>query len=191
MMSSMQGGYAIVVAGGIILGAFVSEDGATITAATLAASRMLDPRLAFLSAFAGLWFGDLAMYGLARLVGPAIVERRWFKARLKRGNRPATESGTSETPLGLALSRFIPGTRLPAYISAGLEGMPIPAFALITAISATVWILLVFAAIHLVPVASSEAKHRLMILSTLGLVLFGLLTVWRLWRTRARPSSTP
>lgn len=152
----MEGGYAVVVAGGIVLGAFLSEDAATNTAAALAASRMLDARLAFLSAFAGLWLGDMAMYG--RL--------EWWGRRLL--NVVGLKLGST---LGLALSRFIPGTRLPACISAGLEGMPIPAFALITAISATVWILFVFATIHLVPVARSDAQHELMVLSALGLVL--------------------
>ena len=57
---------ALFLMAAIIFGAFLSEDGATITAATLAASKLLDPRLAFVSAFAGLWAGDLGVYALAR-----------------------------------------------------------------------------------------------------------------------------
>src|SRR5262249_41060152 len=63
----------------IVLGAFVPEDGATIPAAALTATATLDPTVAFLSAFAGLWFGDLGVYALARLGGPALLHRQWFQ----------------------------------------------------------------------------------------------------------------
>ena len=49
-MIPVQSGNVIALVAAIVLGAFVSEDGATITAATLAASSVLDLRLAFLSA---------------------------------------------------------------------------------------------------------------------------------------------
>ena len=62
-------GSAIALIVTIVLGAFISEDGATITAATLAASSVLDFRLAFLSAFAGLWGGELGVYALTRNIG--------------------------------------------------------------------------------------------------------------------------
>ena len=149
-------GSAIALIVAIILGAFISEDGATITAATLAASSVLDFRLAFLSAFAGLWGGDLGVYALTRRIGPRIMQHRWFA-----GWFPKERAGTSN-PLGsngqlsLALSRFLPGMRLPAYISAGLDRMPLLAFAAITAASAVAWIMLVFATIQLAPSRSSS-----------------------------------
>ncbi len=174
-------GSAIALIVAILLGAFISEDGATITAATLAASSVLDFRLAFLSAFAGLWGGDLGVYALTRRIGPRIMQHRWFA-----GWFPKERAGTSN-PLGsngqlsLALSRFFPGMRLPAYISAGLERMPVLAFAGITAVSAIAWILLVFASIQLAPSRSSSAKQQLAILSLFGLGLFALLSAWRRW----------
>src|SRR6266481_6004353 len=174
-------GSAIALIVAIVLGAFISEDGATITAATLAASSVLDFRLAFLSAFAGLWGGDLGVYALTRRIGPRIMQHRWFA-----GWFPKERAGTSN-PLGsngqlsLALSRFFPGMRLPAYISAGLERMPVLAFAGITAVSAIAWILVVFASIQLAPSRSSSAKQQLAILSLFGLGLFALLSAWRRW----------
>src|SRR5271169_5952381 len=146
-MTPVHGGGAIALATAIVLGAFASEDGATITAATLAASGLLDFRLAFLSAFAGLWAGDLGVYALTRAIGPLIMQHRWFaawfrKEKTRKGN-PTGRNGQ----LTLALSRFLPGTRLPAYISAGLERMPVLAFAGITAVSAIAWTLLVFGTI--------------------------------------------
>jgi membrane protein DedA with SNARE-associated domain len=57
---------ALILAAGIVGGAFLSEDGTTITPATLAATRMLNAKMAFLSAFAGLWNGDMGVYVLAQ-----------------------------------------------------------------------------------------------------------------------------
>src|SRR6266403_6307822 len=75
---TIHGGSVIALIVAIVLGALISEDGATITAATLAASSVLDFRLAFLSAFAGLWGGDLGVYALTRSIGPRITQHRWF-----------------------------------------------------------------------------------------------------------------
>ncbi len=174
-------GSAIALIVAIILGAFISEDGATITAATLAASSVLDFRLAFLSAFAGLWGGDLGVYALTRRIGPRIMQHRWFEGWFPKERAGTSNPLRSNGQLGLALSRFFPGMRLPAYISAGLERMPVLAFAGITAVSAIAWILLVFASIQLTPSRSSSAKQQLAILSLFGLGLFALLSAWRRW----------
>src|SRR5437667_7025892 len=181
-------GSAIALIVTIVLGAFISEDGATITAATLAASSVLDFRLAFLSAFAGLWSGDLAVYALTRRIGPRIMQHRWFAGWFpKEKTRKSNPSGSNGL-LSLALSRFFPGTRLPAYVSAGLDRMPGLAFAAITGVSAVAWIVLVFATIQLAPSRSSSAKQQLALFSLFGLGLFALLSAWRRWGHRIRRS---
>ena len=89
-------GSAVALIVTIVLGAFVSEDGAAITAATLAASSVLDFRLAFLSAFAGLWGGDLGVYALTRRVGPRIMQHRWFTGWFpKEKARKSNPSGSN------------------------------------------------------------------------------------------------
>jgi len=181
-------GSAIALIVTIVLGAFISEDGATITAATLAASSVIDFRLAFLSAFAGLWGGDLGVYALTRRIAPRIMRHRWFAGWFpKEKTRKSNPSGSNGL-LSLALSRFLPGTRLPAYVSAGLDRMPVLAFAAITAASAVAWIVLVFATIQLAPSRSSSAKQQLALFSLFGLGLFALLSAWRRWGHRIRRS---
>src|SRR5215472_1369520 len=108
------GVHAIVV--GIVIGAFISEDGAIITAATLAASSVLDIRLASLSAFAGLWIGDLAVYALARSTAPAIRRHRWFQPWFSKTISAGSSNTRKKGRWRLAVSRFFPGTRLPACI---------------------------------------------------------------------------
>lgn len=163
----------------IVFGAFLSEDGATITAATLAASKLLDPRLAFVSAFAGLWAGDLGMYALARSMGPSLVHHPWFARWFSKHGSGEGLRVRGEGQLALAVSRFFPGTRLPAYLSAGFRRMPLPAFLGITALTAAVWVLLAFLVIRLAPSHAGSLAHELEVLSLVGLALYASLTLLR------------
>src|SRR5215467_531166 len=182
----LTGESVLAVASAIALGALVSEDGATITAATLAASNMLDARLAFFSAFAGLWAGDFGIYALARHSAPAIRQHPWFKRWFVKlaAKSPSCHQNTKQ--LSLALSRFVQGTRLPANIAAGADRMPLLVFALTTAISALVWVLLIFAGIRIAPPHVVAARHQLVLLPIFGLGLFALLKVWQRWNQEIR-----
>jgi len=179
--SSYQSGGVSAIVAAIVLGAFVSEDGTTITAAALAAASVLDVRLAFLSAFAGLWIGDLGVYALARWTSPAIRRHRWFQPWFAKTTSAESSRARRKGRWRLALSRFLPGTRLPAYIAAGLEQMPVAAFAMVTAMSAMAWVALLFFSIRLAPGHASTASHQLAVLALAGLVLVTLLSIWRRW----------
>ena len=170
---------ALLLMAAIIFAAFISEDGATITAATLAASKLLDPRLAFVSAFAGLWAGDVGMYALARSIGPSLVRHHWFARWLFKHGSDQGVRAQGEGQLALAVSRFFPGTRLPAYLSAGFRRMPLPTFLAITALTAAVWVLLTFLVIRLAPSHAGSLAHELEVLSLVGLSLYAMLTLLR------------
>ena len=179
-----QRGGVLALAMAIVLGAFVSEDGATVTAATLAASSVLDGRLAFLSAFAGLWIGDLGVYAMARWAGPAIRRHRWLQAWFAKTQNRDSSANQAKTQWSLALSRFLPGTRLPAYIAAGFGPMPVATFAVVTAMSAIAWVIVLFLIIRVTPARSAAASHQLALLGLFGLALFALLAIWRRWNER-------
>jgi membrane protein DedA with SNARE-associated domain len=170
---------ALFLMAAIIFGAFLSEDGATITAATLAASKLLDPRLAFLSAFAGLWAGDLGIYALARSMGPSLVQHPWFARWFSKHGSGEGVRVQGEGQFALVVSRFFPGTRLPAYLSAGFRRMPLPTFLGITALTAAAWVLLTFLVIRLAPSYAGSLAHELGILSLVGLSLYAALTLLR------------
>ncbi len=173
------GAAAVALILAITFGALLSEDGATLTAATLAASAVLDARLAFLSAFVGLWAGDLGVYFLARGAGSSMMRHRWFAARMAKMKARANRSDESAGQMSLAISRFVPGTRLPAYVSAGLARMPLSAFAAITASSAIVWLLIIFTLIHLAPSQGAAAKQHLAYLGLFDLAVLAILAGWR------------
>lgn len=158
----------------IVLSALVSEDAATISAATLSAASLLHPALAFASAAAGLWIGDLGVYAAAR----------WFH---RFGALSSTSSGASAAR-NLALSRFFPGTRLPAYVRAGLDRMPLAKFALITASTACLWTLLIFQLLRLFPARAQSLGSALATLSLAGLALFAALVLLRRFRAQLLPA---
>src|SRR5437867_9557553 len=130
----------------IILLSFVSEDAATISSALSIFGGPISWPLGFASCFAGIWLGDLGLYSLARYASKNVLRSRWL-ARLAD---PAAITYCEKTfahnsVFALIASRFIPGTRLPTYLAAGLFAMPARRFALITAIGALVWIGVFFA----------------------------------------------
>src|SRR5437660_2135008 len=111
-MIPVQSGNVIALVAAIVLGAFVSEDGATITAATLAASSVLDLRLASLSAFAGLWAGDMGVYALTRGIARRIMHPRWFAGWFKKVKTRKGNASGNNAHLTTALTRFLPWPRL-------------------------------------------------------------------------------
>src|SRR5439155_13575234 len=124
----------------------VSEDAASISSALSIFGGPISWPLGFATCFAGIWLGDLGLYSLARYAGKNVLRGRWL-ARLAD---PATVTHCEKTfarnsAFALIASRFIPGTRLPTYLAAGLFAMPTRRFAFITAIGALLWISVFFA----------------------------------------------
>jgi membrane protein DedA with SNARE-associated domain len=125
---------------------FLSEDAATISSALSIFGGPLTWPLGFVSCFAGIWLGDLGLYSFARYAGKNILQSRLLarftdRSAITRCEQAFARNGT----LALIASRFVPGTRLPTYLAAGLFAMPVRRFAFITAIGAFVWISAMFA----------------------------------------------
>jgi len=140
---------AVLLFTGIVVATFVSEDAATALAAALAKQNPALLPLTVAAAFSGIWIGDIGLYSLARLGGRAALAHRWVKnfassSALERAEDWFSRYGTSS----VVASRFIPGTRLPTYLAAGLLRMPLRRFAGITATCAAVWVAIVFFAIR-------------------------------------------
>jgi len=147
-----------LVASIVIIGlSFLSEDAATVSSALLIFGGPLSWPLGFVSCFAGIWIGDIGLYSLARCAGKDVLSSRWLArfadaAMIARSEHAFTRNGT----FALIASRFIPGTRLPTYLVAGIFKIPFGRFALITAIGALVWISCIFA---LTKLFGAQALH--------------------------------
>jgi membrane protein DedA with SNARE-associated domain len=175
----------VTVAAVIIFTAFISEDAATITAATLAASNTVEPKLAFASSVLGIWLGDLGLYALAYRYGAGVLEKRWGRklARpeaVKRGREWFARQGG----IALFLSRCLPGTRLPVSLAAGVFKMRVGRFAAIGAAGAIAWVTFNFAVLRY-----SQERLQSLVRITPGRGLFAgcclfvvMLLAQRTWR---------
>jgi len=156
----------------IFFASFVYEDGATLLAATLSASGRLDPRIGLLTAFLGIWIGDIGLYGLGSVFGRHTMQFRWLQKYLKPESLAKAEAWFfKHGSLALVMSRAIPGSRLPLYVAAGALRLPVRVFAKITAACSAVWVCAIFAIWRFVPKASSGYQRLLPWLLT-AFVLF-------------------
>ncbi|QQS47795.1 MAG: alpha/beta fold hydrolase [Acidobacteriota bacterium] len=131
---------AVVVMLLLALATLVSEDLTCIAAGIMASQGRLDFTLATLGCFTGIFVGDLMLYLAGRWLGrPAlgIPPLRWLirPADLARSSEWFSRQG----PKVILLSRFMPGTRLPAYFAAGALETGFWRFAIYFFIACAVW----------------------------------------------------
>src|SRR6266513_2113026 len=137
---------ALLASTAIILLSFVSEDAATISSALSIFGGPISWPLGFAACFAGIWLGDLGLYSVARCLGKPLLQSRWVArfadpAAIDCCQKKFNEHGS----MALLASRFVPGTRLPTYLAAGLLSMPVTRFAIVTAFAALLLIGGIFA----------------------------------------------
>ena len=131
---------AVAILGLLALGTLVSEDLSCIGGGLLVAAGKLALGPVVLACFTGIFVGDLllvvagrwggrralAMWPLREWVSTDAVERasRWF---IRRG------------PYLILASRFMPGTRLPTYVAAGILRVPLVKFVPWFALACALW----------------------------------------------------
>ncbi len=118
----------------------VSEDLACVGAGALAASDATSYALAAAACFVGIFVGDLALFAAGRVFGRRLLELRFVRRFVSESDvsRSADWLDRRGTRAILA-SRFLPGTRLPTYLAAGMLGTSLWRFVGAFAIAAAVW----------------------------------------------------
>lgn len=124
----------------VAIATLVSEDIASIGSGLMAARGTFTFFQASLAAFSGIVVGDLALYAAGRWLGrPALARRplRWFVSadKLAVGEKWFDEKGIR----AVLVARFIPGTRLPTYVAAGVLKAPFLKFLFYFLVSALLW----------------------------------------------------
>ena len=124
----------------LALATFVSEDLTCLSAGILVATGSLGFITAAGACVIGIFFGDLWLYGLGRTLGARAITRaplRWFlpEKRLTFG-RDWFEAHAASL---IFASRFLPGTRLPLYFSAGVAKVRPRRFLLWFLLAALLW----------------------------------------------------
>lgn len=128
---------------------FVQEDLPTVSAALLSAAGKLAWQTGLLGVFLGIWVGDALLYWLARGVGRPLLRSVWIGRFIDPQAVARSEEWFARKGTWLLLSsRFIPGTRLPTYLAAGLLHLPFGRFLLITGLAVAGWTIGIFLLAH-------------------------------------------
>lgn len=105
----------------IAFSTFFSEDLAAIGAGLMAANSMIPFWPAATAVIIGIFIGDLSLYLAGRWLGKPILKFPPFKWMIKEETiESSVKWFKARGPYILFASRFIPGSRMPVYISAGI-----------------------------------------------------------------------
>lgn len=106
------------------LGTLISEDLTCITAGLLAARGLIPLLFAILACFLGIWIGDMLLYAIGRYGGGKLLHLWPFKKLISSMTIDSTRRWLNRRGgLAILMSRFMPGTRLALYLTAGLFRM--------------------------------------------------------------------
>lgn len=124
----------------IILSTWISEDLTCIGAGLLAARGLIGFWPAVGACFIGVLIGDVGLYATGRLIGRKAVDKIPFKWILSRSALDkSAEWFHRRGPVIILVSRFLPGSRLPTYFSAGVIGARFWMFIAYFLISTLIW----------------------------------------------------
>ncbi|NGP87978.1 alpha/beta fold hydrolase [Fodinibius halophilus] len=124
----------------IVLATFVSEDLTCIGAGLLAARGLIGFWPATIACFIGIFLGDMGLYFVGRFMGRAAVRRAPFKWMIsERDLDKSADWFKVRGPAIIIASRFLPGSRLPTYFSAGVIGAGFWMFSGYFLLAATIW----------------------------------------------------
>ncbi|MEM1107302.1 MAG: alpha/beta fold hydrolase [Planctomycetota bacterium] len=124
----------------IIGASYILEDPTTITVGLLVRDGQLDLFLGVFAVFVGIFTGDLALYLVGWVFGRRALAWKPVAGRLPvRKVEALGEWFDTHGWTAVLASRFIPGTRLPLYVSAGALGKKPGRFALWTFLAVLIW----------------------------------------------------
>jgi membrane protein DedA with SNARE-associated domain len=167
----------------LLLGPFLQEDAAVLGAAGAAAAKLGPPEWLFAAAFTGLIFSDAWKFWLGHYARKHKRAAEWAKLKHIAGLRDKMQNRLGVT---LFFARFIPGTRIPAYIAAGFFGAPFLPFLIYLMVSAAAYLGLAFAVVALAGRAAGERATHIIPFVAIGLLLCVLAISWLRGRRAAK-----
>jgi len=124
----------------LALATFLSEDLACISAGVLVAEGHMSFLFATFACFIGIFIGDMLLFIAGRYIGRPALGRAPLRWLVRPGSlERASEWLVSNGALAIATSRFVPGTRLPTYIAAGVLRTSTRKFLVYFLIAAAAW----------------------------------------------------
>jgi membrane protein DedA with SNARE-associated domain len=136
----LLGGYGMLALVALAGATLVSEDLACIAAGLLVAAGKLAFGPAVAACFAGIFIGDLLLVAAGRVLGRGVLARWPLRGRVSDAAVARAERWFAERGAWVIVaSRFMPGTRLPTYVAAGVLRMPWRKFSPWFALACALW----------------------------------------------------
>jgi membrane protein DedA with SNARE-associated domain len=124
----------------LVLATFVSEDLTCVAAGLLAASGRMPAAEAIGAAAVGIFLGDLWLYGMGRWIGRPALRRAPLRWIVHDEDVAVSAEWFAHRGLPVILiGRFVPGSRLPTYFTAGLLGIGFWRFAACACVAVAIW----------------------------------------------------
>lgn len=166
----------------IILATLFSEDLACIGAGIMAANELIGFWPASIAAISGIFIFDFTLYFSGRFLGSSIFNIAPFKWVIHKDSiERSVEWFKHKGPIMLIASRFIPGSRIPIYVSAGILKTGFWRFLIYFGVTTIIWTpifvwISVFAGNEILTYYEAYDDYALWII--LGTILF----LWALYR---------
>ena len=129
-----------ITAASLAAATLASEDLAAVSAAALAAGGHVNVYVATGAVTTGIYVGDLLLFVCGRASSRVGFLRRWIARRWSREQLgELTRTLDQRLALAILASRFVPGTRLPLYVAAGVFSRRPAAFCAWTFVAVAVW----------------------------------------------------
>jgi membrane protein DedA with SNARE-associated domain len=108
---------------GLAASTLLSEDLTSIAAGLLVRDGRLAAAAAVAACAAGVYLGDLGLWLAGRVLGRRVLALPWFESRLDAVALEAVSVRLDARLAAVVLgSRFLPGSRLPMFVAAGIWG---------------------------------------------------------------------
>lgn len=133
--------HPLILAALILLGTYILEDAAIVSAALLSADGLIPSELAFAALFLGIFTGDLGLYGLGLL----LTRFQWLERFLK--THAVDRAGIwlkDKMVVTVLMVRLIPGLRLPVYTACGFFRLSFICFLLLVLAASLLWTAAIF-----------------------------------------------
>ncbi|MDX2116544.1 MAG: alpha/beta fold hydrolase [Planctomycetota bacterium] len=128
------------IIGLIFAATMVSEDLTTITVGLLIASQSIDWGVGLLGCLIAIFLGDLSLWLLGRILGRRVLSLPFIRGAITEKSLVKWgEVLDKHTGKAVMLSRFLPGTRLPTFVAAGILSRRSHIFFMWVALAAFLW----------------------------------------------------
>jgi len=138
--AKFKGAALLLIMAIIAFSTLISEDLTCIGAGLLAARGLIGFWPATFACFIGIFIGDLGLYLMGKILGRSAIKKAPFKWIITENDlKKSAYWFKKRGPVIIFITRFLPGSRMPTYFTAGVIGAGFLMFASYFLLAAMLW----------------------------------------------------